>query len=129
MSKCVYKDGIPTCTAGEDIAEGSICTLKDGVLVPWKTADDTSSKTVQLFVAQFDAKKGEHVSVHIAGNTAGTILVPATAGTYTQGAQVFAADGGKVAATGTRVAGTALETVTLADAGILHIVPQHVPVP
>ena len=127
MSKCVYKDGLPSCPAGEDLSEGMICTLKDGVLVPWKTADDTSSKTVQLFLAQFDAKKGERVSVHIAGNASGTVLVPAGAGTYTQGAQVFAADGGKIAASGTRVVGTALETVTLADTGVLHIVPQYVP--
>lgn len=127
MNTAVCYSGHPSFVAGAAITGGAPCVLKDGKLYPWSTADNTSGKTVQVFFAQFDADAGNAVSTMIAGNEPGTILAPAAAGAYTAGAPVYAADGGLVAASGTRVVGTALATVTLADTGTLHVVPQYVP--
>lgn len=127
MNDGVYDNGIVSCIAATALKAGSPCTLKDGKLSPWATADNTSGKAVQIFFPQFDAEAGEAVSAKLAGNAPGTILAPCVAGTYTAGAPVFAADGGLVAVSGTRVVGTALETVTRSESGTLHIVPQHVP--
>lgn len=127
MSRCTFNDGRPTFVAGAEIAEGAPCLLKDGKLVPWTTADDSASLKAQVFFAQFGAEAGAPVSAMIAGNASGTVLAPALAGEYVAGAPVYAADGGKVSASGARVVGTALESVSLSDAGTVHVVPQHVP--
>lgn len=129
MSRCTFNDGRPTLTAGETIEAGAVCLIKNGKLATWKTADDTTtaSLSAQVFFAMFDAEAGEHVAAMIAGNAPGTILAPAAAGTYVAGAPVYAANGGKVAASGVRVVGTAMESATLAAAGTVHVVPLHVP--
>lgn len=121
------KDVRPTYVAGENLTAGAVCVLDStGELVNW-TAD--ASDVAALFFPLTDAKAGENVAVLVSGISPTTVLANAAAGTYTAGAPVYAAAGGTVADSGTRVVGIYLdEGVTLSAEGKLHIAHQYVPV-
>lgn len=119
----------PTYPVAEAIAWGDVCVLNaDGKLVKWTSS---ASGVAGLMFALDDADPAQpdktDVAVLVGGISPATILCNAIAGTYAPGAPVYAAEGGKVSATGTRVVGVYLDApLTLGAEGKLHVAPVYV---
>ncbi len=121
---------VSVLAASATLSAGTLCVLDSGgKLVPWTSAAATDNKAKQVFFPLIDASESDLlVSAAVAGNYPGTVNAKAAAGTYAAGDPVYAGTNGDIAATGTRVVGTAAESVTLAETGMLEIVPMYVPV-
>lgn len=119
----------PTYKVAEAISWGDVCVLNaDGKLEKWTSS---ASGVAGLMFALDDADPADpaktEVAVLVGGISPSTILCNAVAGTYSPGAPVYAAEGGKVSATGTRAAGVYLDApVTLEGEGKLHVAPMYV---
>lgn len=120
----------PTYAVAEALKAGDVLVADaDGKVAKWTSS---ASAVASLFFALDDAdpadKLKERVAVLVAGISPSTILANAVAGTYATGAPIYAAEGGKVAATGTRQVGVYLdEPCTLEAEGKLHVAPLYVP--
>ena len=120
----------PTYAAAEALTWGDICVLNaEGKLVKWTSS---ASGVAGLMFALDDADPADPekdaVAVLVGGVSPSTILCNAVTGTYVPGAPVYAAENGKVAASGTRVVGIYLDgPVTLEAEGKLHVAPMYAP--
>lgn len=121
---------VSVSAAAATLTAGTLCVLdSNGKLTPWTSGAATANKAKQVFFTLIDAAENDLlVSAALAGNYAGSVNAKAAAGTYVAGDPVYAGADGDVAATGTRIVGTAAETVVLGEAGLLEIVPMYVPV-
>lgn len=134
MSNTYVNEGRPSFPAAAAIAAGQACVLNSNAqLTPVTTALIATSKTCPVFFAVTAAASGEPCAAKIAGNAPGTVLAVAAAGSYTTGAPVYLADGGKVTVTAPSANGRIVglyvgKAVTAAAGNYVEIAPVYAPI-
>lgn len=90
-----------THRAAQDIFKGALLTLTEDLEYALAGADTETA----LFAAVDECKQGIPCAARSTCAATGSIEMTAVAGTYSVGAPVYAAAGGKISAAGTRIVG------------------------